>query len=88
MHATLRTFAVPQFDMEDIDNILAAMYLNGNGNGMLLVLDGFDELPDNQRNNGSVFIELIKLSKLQKATIIITSRPSVSARLIQLCEHI
>ena len=77
----------PQFDMEDIDNILAAIR-NGNGNGMLLVLDGFDELPDNQRNNGSFFIELIKLSKLQKATIIITSRPSVSARLIQLCGHL
>ena len=73
----------PQFDMGDMDNILTAIR-NGNGNGLLLVLDGFDELP---QNDGPFFKQLIQRLKLQKATIIITSRPSVSAQLVQLCGH-
>ena len=77
----------PPFEVEKGQEKGLAAIRNGNGNGMLLVLDGFDELPDNQRNDGSFFINLINGLKLQNATIIITSRPSVSARLVQLCGH-
>ena len=68
----------------NLDHILAKI---GNGKGLLLVLDGFDELPHEQQEDGSIFINLIKGFKLQEATIIITSRPSVSANLYSLCKH-
>ena len=59
----------------------------GNGKGILLVLDGFDELPREQRQKNSVYIQLVKGSELPEATVIITSRPSVSADFIRLCRH-
>ena len=32
----------------------------GRGKGMLIVCDGFDELPREQRQEGSVYIDLLK----------------------------
>ena len=52
-----------------------------------MYLDGFDELPREQRQKESVYIQLIKGRELPEATIIITSRPSVSADLRKLCRH-
>ena len=50
------------------------------GDGVLIILEGFDELPDEQRKKGSVYIDLIEHKELLlEATVIITSRPSVSA---------
>ena len=59
----------------------------GRGKGVLLVCDGFDELPREQRQEGSVYIDLLKAKLLAEATIIVTSRPSVSAELWSLCQH-
>ena len=59
----------------------------GQGEGMLIVCDGFDELPREQRQEGSVCIDLIKGRLLPEATIIVTSCPSVSAELWILCRH-
>ena len=59
----------------------------GEGEGMLIVCDGFDELPCEQRQKGSVYIDLIKGRLLPEATIVVTSRPSVSADLWSLCQH-
>ena len=59
----------------------------GYGKGVLLVLDGFDELPREQRQKESVYLQLIKGRELPEATMIITSRPSVSADLINLCQR-
>ena len=61
----------------------------GNGKGTLLVLDGFDELPHEQRVENSVYIDLIKGAPdmLPEATVVVTSRPSVSAELFALCKH-
>ena len=57
------------------------------GKGMLIVCDGFDELPSEQRQEGSVYIDLLKGRLLAEATIIVTSRPSVSAELWSLYQH-
>ena len=57
------------------------------GKGMLVVCDGFDELPYEQRREGSVYVDLIKGKVLPKATVIVTSRPSVSADLWIQCQH-
>ena len=64
--------------------LLAAI---GRGNGVLIVCDGFDELPHEQRQEGSVYVDLLKGRLLAEATIIVTSRPSVSAELWSLCQH-
>ena len=68
----------------NMKELLAAI---GEGEGMLIVCDGFDELPREQRQDGSVYIDLLKGMLLAEATIIVTSRPSVSAELWSLCQH-
>ena len=68
----------------NMKELLAAI---GEGEGMLIVCDGFDELPREQRQEGSVYIKLLKGRLLAEATIIVTSRPSVSADLWSLCQH-
>ena len=69
----------------NMDDILASI---GNGQGILVILDGFDELPHEQREENSVYIKLIKgVDLLPEATVVITSRPSVSADLLRLCGH-
>ena len=65
----------------NIEKVLAAI---GDGEGVLIILDGFDELPDDQRTKGSMYIDLIKREELlPEATVLITSRPSVSAYLMK-----
>ena len=68
----------------NMKELLAAI---GEGEGMLIVCDGFDELPRDQRQEGSVYIDLLKGRFLPEATIIVTSRPSVSADLWRLLQH-
>ena len=55
---------------------------------MLIVCDGFDELPQGQRQEGSVYmyIDLLQGKLLQKATVIVTSRPSASSDIWRYCE--
>ena len=64
----------------NIEKVLAAI---GDGEGVLIILDGFDELPHKQRTKRSLYIDLIKRKKLPEATVLITSRPSVSAYLMK-----
>ena len=64
--------------------LLAAI---GRGKRVLIVCDGFDELPREQRQEGSIYIDLLKGRLLPNATIIVTSRPSVSGELWSLCQH-
>ena len=68
----------------NMKELLAAI---GKGEGMLIVCDGFDELPREQRQEGSVYIDLIKGRLLPEATIIVTSCPSVNTELWSLCQH-
>ena len=67
-------------------NMKELLAIIGRGKGMLIVCDGFDELPPEQRQEGSVYIDLLKGRLLPEATIIVTSRPSVSAGLWN-CQH-
>ena len=68
----------------NMKELLAAI---GRGKGVLIVCDGFDELSREQRQEGSVYIDLLKGRLLAEATIIVTSRPSVGAELWKLCQH-
>ena len=75
---------LPRDATTNMKELLAAI---GRGKGALIVCDGFDELPREQRQEGSVYIDLLKGRLLAEATIIVTSRPSVSAELWSLCQH-
>ena len=75
---------LPCDDTTNMKELLAAI---GRGKSMLIVCDGFDELPRKQRHEGSVYIDLLKGRLLPEATVIVTSRPSVSAELWRLCQH-
>ena len=68
-------------------NMKELMGAIGRGKGMLIVCDGFDELPREQRQEGSVYVDLLKGRLLPEVTILFTSRPSVSAELWSLCQH-
>ena len=66
-------------------NIKKVMAAIGRGKGVLIVCDGFDKLPDEQRQEGSVYIDLLKGTLLPEATIIVTSCSSVHASLLSMC---
>ena len=68
----------------NIKELVAAL---GRGKGVLIVCDGFDELPREQHQTGSVYIDLLKGVHLPEATIIVTSRPSVSDSLLIHCQY-
>ena len=53
----------------------------------MLVLDGFDELSDQQRTGMSFISRLLRGDILSKATLLITSRPLASVSLNQLLPH-
>ena len=53
----------------------------GQGSGVLFILDGFDELPKTLQKEGFL-LDLIKGSVLPASTVLVTSRPSASAELL------
>ena len=55
------------------------------GDGLLLILEGFDEAPISKRRMDSIFVRLFTGQELPKATVILTTRPSASSELRQLC---
>lgn len=54
------------------------------GEGVLFVLDGFDELPVALQQEGFL-VELIKKTVLPNSTVVVTSRPSATANLLTSC---
>ena len=56
------------------------------GDGLLLILEGFDEAPISIRTLDSIFVRLFRGQELPKATVILTTRPSASAELRQFCK--
>ena len=56
------------------------------GYGLLLILEGFDEAPASKRTIDSIFVRLFTGQELPKATVILTTRPSASAGLRELCK--
>ena len=57
------------------------------GEGVMLVLDGFDELSEQQRTGMSFISRLLSGDILPKATLLITSRPLATVSLNQLLPH-
>ena len=55
------------------------------GQGLLLILEGFDEAPASKRTTDSIFVRLFTGQVLPKATVILTTRPSASGELREVC---
>ena len=56
-------------------NLIAKQIRQKRGKGIVIILEGWDELPHKKRSN-SLFADLIQQGKLQNVVVIITSRPS------------
>ena len=67
--------------------IVRDIVLSG-GHGLLLILEGFDEAPASKRTMDSIFFRLFKGQVLPKATVILTTRPSASAELREVCNSV
>ena len=73
-------YPLPELQSDIVHDIV----LSG-GHGLLLILEGFDEAPASKRTIDSIFVRLFRGQILPKATVILTTRPSASAELRQLC---
>ena len=51
------------------------------GDRTLIILEGWDELPPELREEGSFFFDIVVGNKLPKVSVLVTSRPSVTADL-------
>ena len=69
-------------DSADIKQRVIEEVKYSNGAGVLLVLEGFDELPAQLRTEDSLFMDIIKGERLTKATILVTSRHWASRPLL------
>ena len=58
------------------------------GRKLLLILEGFDEVPASKRTMDSIFVRLFRGQELPNATVILTTRPSASAELRQFCNSV
>ena len=57
------------------------------GVNMLIILEGFDELPNTCRTQSSVFLQLIHGQLLPFATVLVTSRPWATRVIHKECSH-
>ena len=57
------------------------------GKGVFLLLEGYDELPEELRTESSVFLNVITGRELPEATVLITSRPWASEFLHRECKR-
>ena len=57
------------------------------GQGAFILLDGFDELPEDKRKDESFFMELLTGKILPRATVMVTSRPWATNNLIETYKH-
>ena len=82
---SLKRFVSIYCHYTDKNNYMLEEYIRStDGKDIVIILDGFDELPENYRSDSeSYFIKLINQNcpDLQSCTVVITSRLSVSAEL-------
>ena len=59
---------------------------HNDGKGVFLLLDGWDELPEEHREKDSFFLDLIQGQVLLDATVLVTSRPHASEIIVTECK--
>ena len=73
--------------LEDICHFVEHEVVDNLGVNVLIILEGFDELPDFQRREPSVFLQLILGQLLPFATILLTSRPWATSTILTRIRH-
>ena len=73
----------PNTNMKEIEQQLYKTY----GQNILWILDGFDELPCYQRQEGSFYRRLIEGNILEQSTVLVTSRPTATGTLVHFFER-
>ena len=63
------------YPMEGVPKDVCKGLVASHGLHVMIILEGFDELPDSGRSEESVFMELISGKLLPLATVLVTSRP-------------
>ena len=74
----------PHHDSE-LRQSVAKEVLENEGDGVLFILDGFDELPVDHSRQSGLLIDLIKGEVLPKSSVLVTSRPSATTDLLTSC---
>ena len=71
-----------QFDesSENVASSCAEYLLNSDGEHVTFILDGYDEYPENLRQNGFIS-DIVWCKRMSKRGLVLTSRPHVSAHL-------
>ena len=72
---------------EDTCHHFAVELVDSLGINTLIILEGFDELPNSQRREPSIFLQLILGQLLPLATILVTSRPWATGDLLVHMKH-
>ena len=80
----LHLFRHPDMDTQEA---AAKEIVRRRGKGLLLLLEGFDELPTDLRTEQSLFMRIITGLELPETTVLITSRPSASGVLLATCRN-
>ena len=65
-------------DDQMVQNATIAFIKETSGRGVLIIFDGFDELSLTQRQEQSLFLDIIKGKVLSECAVIVTSRPYAS----------
>ena len=77
----------------ELQNSVAKEIQNHHGKSVLLLFEGYDELPRNLQTQQSIFLDILHKDFLPHATILITSRPSATEFLhwkfrVEISQHI
>ena len=73
--------------LEDVTEAVNNVLETTAGANTLIILEGFDELPDTCRSDNSVFMQLISGEILPHAKIMVTSRPWATCGVRDSCHH-
>ena len=74
-------------DSENVRQAVTADLEQSHGSKTLILLEGFDELPDICRTTQSVFLRLIYSELLPLATVMVTSRPWATGMFLEHYKH-
>ena len=75
------------YDSEDVRQAVSDDLERSHGSKTLILLEGFDELPDTCRTAQSVFLRLICGELLPLATVMVTSRPWATGMFLEHYKH-
>ena len=71
-------------DSPDLQQQVVQHIQETSGEHILLILDGYDELSNEDRTQGSLFLDIVRGDKFPRCSVLVTSRPYASDYLQQL----